>query len=207
MHTTGTPQTPQPPITPPHCRPYVPFADMEATKSASMFRQRRWLALSASDDVAGTWKWFFVSSTSALCSYTMPLRINTSAIKPDAHEVLEHAKVQEPLLWFLPLATPHQQGVAWDEQRGYQRPLFQRGFTKKTPKPRRCRRNALRRFLATLAMIGRNYAPDLDSAHPQGVQWDTLERFMAVGVGELVDTPMLRAFFARAASAIILYVL
>ena len=54
-------------------------------------------------------------------------------------------------------------------------------------------------------MIGRNYAPDFDGNHPQGVQWDSLESFWAVGAQEAVDTPALRAFFARAASAIILY--
>jgi len=57
------------------------------------------------------------------------------------------------------------------------------------------------------AMIGRNSAPDFDSAHPQGVHWDSLGSFRAVGAMQEVDTPALRAFFARAASAIILYVL
>jgi len=57
------------------------------------------------------------------------------------------------------------------------------------------------------ATIGRNYAPDFDSAHPQGVQWDSLESFRVVGWGEMVDTPAVRALFERAASAIILYVL
>jgi hypothetical protein len=67
------------------------------------------------------------------------------------------------------------------------------GRTKATPNPptlqktggemqkrRRRRQNALRRFLATLAMIGRNYAPDFSGANPQGVQWDSLESFRAV---------------------------
>jgi len=74
---------------------------------------------------------------------------------------------------------------------------------RETQKRHRCRLNALRRFLATLATIGRNCAPDFDGAHPQGVQWDSLEGFMIVAAGEPVDTPALRAFFARAASAII----
>jgi len=78
---------------------------------------------------------------------------------------------------------------------------------RKTQKHCRRRRNALRRFLAMLATIGRNYAPDFDGADPQGVQWDSLESFRIVGAREGVDTPALRAFFARAASAIILYVL
>ena len=78
---------------------------------------------------------------------------------------------------------------------------------RKTQKHRQRRQNALRRFLAMLATTGRNHAPDFDGAHPQGVQWDSLESFKAVGPGEMVDTPALRALFARAASAIILYVL
>ena len=57
------------------------------------------------------------------------------------------------------------------------------------------------------ATIGRNYVPDFDSAHSQGVQWDSLESFETVGARQVVDTPALRAFFACAASAIILYVL
>jgi hypothetical protein len=73
----------------------------------------------------------------------------------------------------------------------------------KTLKGCRHRQKALRHFLVTSAMIGRIIAPDFDGANPQGVQWDSLEGFMAVGVQELVDTPALRGFFARAASAII----
>ena len=76
----------------------------------------------------------------------------------------------------------------------------------KTQKYRRRRRNALRRFLVMSATIGRIIAPDFDGAHPQGVQWDSLGHFKAVGGGDLVDTPVLRAFFACAASAFILYV-
>jgi len=57
------------------------------------------------------------------------------------------------------------------------------------------------------AMIGRNYVPDFDGADPQGVPLDSLEGFMAVGVGQPVDTPALRAFFERTASAIIYCVL
>jgi len=52
-------------------------------------------------------------------------------------------------------------------------------------------------------MIGRNYAPDFDGAHPQGVHSDSLESSRPVGEVEVVETPALRAFFARAASAII----
>ena len=40
-------------------------ADVEVAKSASMSRQRRWRRLAPSDDVAGTWKRFSATSTSA----------------------------------------------------------------------------------------------------------------------------------------------
>jgi len=63
----------------------------------------------------------------------------------------------------------------------------------------------LQRFLVMLATIGHNYAPDFDGADPQGVQWDSLESFVSIigarKVGEM------QCFFARAVSAIILYVL
>ena len=57
-----------------------------------------------------------------------------------------------------------------------------------------------------LAMIRHDYAPAFDGAHPQGVQWDSLEGFVTVAAGEPVDTPVLHVFFACAASAIIYYV-
>ena len=57
------------------------------------------------------------------------------------------------------------------------------------------------------AMIGHIIVPDFDSAYPKGVQWDFLGSFRAVGQWQVVDTLVLHAFFARAASAIILYVL
>ena len=76
----------------------------------------------------------------------------------------------------------------------------------KMQKRRRRRQNALRRFLAMSAMIGRNYAPDFDSANPQGVHSDSLQSFKYVGEVEVVGTPALRAFFEHAVSAINLYV-
>ena len=77
----------------------------------------------------------------------------------------------------------------------------------KTQKRRLPHQNARQRFLATSASIGHNYACDFDGVHPQGVQWDSLEGFRTVGEWQVVDTPTLCAVFARAASAIILYVL
>jgi hypothetical protein len=52
---------------------YPAAVDMEAQKCASVSRQHRLLALSASDDVAGTWKHISVASTSAPVPYTTPL--------------------------------------------------------------------------------------------------------------------------------------
>ena len=61
-------------------------------------------------------------------------------------------------------------------------------------KYRQHRQNALRRFLATLATIGRIIAPDFDGANPQGVQWDSLESFTSIGARQVVETLALRAF-------------
>jgi hypothetical protein len=58
-----------------------------------------------------------------------------------------------------------------------------------------------------LAMIGHNYVPDFDGAHPQGVPMESLESFRAVGQGQMVDTPVVHALFEHTALAIILYVL
>ena len=65
----------------------------------------------------------------------------------------------------------------------------------------------LQRFLEMLAMIRHNYAPDFDSVHLQGVQWDSLESSRVVGMGPMVDTPVLHALFARTLPPIILHVL
>ena len=54
-------------------------------------------------------------------------------------------------------------------------------------------------------MIGHNYAPNFDGAHPQGVQWDSLESFRVIGRGQMVDTSVLHAHFVHATPAIILY--
>ena len=45
------------------------------------------------------------------------------------------------------------------------------------------------------------------SAHPQGVQWDSLGSLRTVGGGEVVDTLALCTLFVHAVPAIILYVL
>ena len=63
LHTTPTPTSPT----------------WKLLKSASMSQQRRRMALSASNDVAGTLKRFFATSTSATYSYTILLH---GAINP-----------------------------------------------------------------------------------------------------------------------------
>ena len=80
-------------------------------------------------------------------------------------------------------------------------------FCQKMEKPRRRRQEALRRFLTTLPAIRCNFAPDPNHAYPQGVPLDSLGSFSFIGGGEPGDTPVLLAFFERAALAIILYVL
>jgi hypothetical protein len=76
----------------------------------------------------------------------------------------------------------------------------------KTRKPRRHRQAALRRVLAMLTTIGRNYAPDFDGVHLQGVQSDSLESFKVLTELQVGETTVLCASFVRAAFAIILYV-
>jgi hypothetical protein len=77
----------------------------------------------------------------------------------------------------------------------------------KKQNPHQRRQAALQCFLATLPAIGRVFAPDLNRAYSQGVYWDSLENFNSLGALQARETPALRAFFERAASANILYVL
>jgi hypothetical protein len=78
---------------------------------------------------------------------------------------------------------------------------------KKMQKPRRRRQAARRCFLATLPAIERIFAPDFDGVHPQGVSVDSLGSFKSLGGLKVGETPVLRAFFERAASTIVLYVM
>jgi len=61
-----------------------------------MCRQRRLLALSASNDVAGTWKYFATSSTSATCYLMISLCGATDSNNQEQQEVQEHAGGQKP---------------------------------------------------------------------------------------------------------------
>ena len=84
-------------------------------KSASMSRQRRRMALSASNDVAGTWKHFSAASSSALYSPITPLRCHTAPFTPEAREVPKHAGGQKPPACFLSFKAPQRQRSAWNE--------------------------------------------------------------------------------------------
>jgi hypothetical protein len=87
------------PIQPPH-HPHTtptPTSPMwKSPKSASMSLQHRRMALSASNDVAGTRKCFFAAFSSATCSSITPLRRHDITFTPNAHEDLKHAGGQKP---------------------------------------------------------------------------------------------------------------
>ena len=85
--------------------------------------------------------------------------------------------------------------VSSGTNKGNPNPPIPQESIQKTQKHRRHCQVALRHFLAMLAMIRCDYAPTFDGAHPQGVQWDSLEGFVTVAAGEPVDTPVLCAFF------------
>ena len=53
-------------------------------------------------------------------------------VTSEAQQVPEHARGQEPLLWFLPFATPHCCGVAWSEQEGPSDPSAIHSLSKNT---------------------------------------------------------------------------
>ena len=78
---------------------------------------------------------------------------------------------------------------------------------KKKQKPPRCRQGVLQCFLAMLLAIGRNWVPDLNCTHPQGVNRDSLGSFTLLAGQQARETAVLRAFFERAASATVLYVM
>src|SRR5712691_101049 len=85
-------------------------------------------------------------------------------------------------------------------------PLLQLLWKKKQQPPWR-RHGALWRFLATLPAIRCDRAPDLNRAHPQGVNRDPLGSSTLLAGQQARETAALRAFFERAASATVLYVM
>src|SRR5712691_3862995 len=78
---------------------------------------------------------------------------------------------------------------------------------KKRQQPPRRRHGVLRRFLATLPAIGHDQAPDLNCAHPQGVNRDPLGSSTLLAGQQARETAVLRAFFEHAASATVLNVM
>jgi len=153
-----------------------------------MSRQRRRMALSASNDVAGTWKHFSAAFSSATCSSITPLRRHAISFTPEAQEVPKHAGGQKPPTCFLSFKTPQPQRCAWNEQRQPPTPPRCRKPTKKTQNAAGVAKTRVGASWRHRRWIGRDYAPDFDGADPQGVQWDSLESFRAVGAGEWVDT-------------------
>ena len=65
-------------------------------KTASMSRQRRRMALSASNDVARTRKCFFAAFSSATYSSITPIRRHDTPFTPDGHQDPKHAGGHKP---------------------------------------------------------------------------------------------------------------
>jgi len=80
-----------------------------------MSRHHRLLALSTSDDVAGTWKRISVASMSAPVPSIIPLRYHINPIVPNAQEEQDPAGGQEPPANILPFKVLHWYGVVWNE--------------------------------------------------------------------------------------------
>jgi hypothetical protein len=80
--------------TPYDSHPHV--ADVEVAEKRFHVRQHRRMALSASSDVAGTWKCFSTASSSATCSPITPLCHHTTHFTPEAHKVRKCAGGQKP---------------------------------------------------------------------------------------------------------------
>jgi len=94
---------------------YPPAVDMEAQKCASMSRQHRLLALSASDDVAGTWKHISVASTSAPVPYTTPLCCHDNPMAWNGPQGEDFAGGFWPPAYIFPFKASHQYWVPWNE--------------------------------------------------------------------------------------------
>ena len=86
--------------------PYPPAVDVKAQKCASTSRQHRLLALSASDDVAGTWEDIFVSSTSVPVPYNTPRRCHVGPVTSNGPEGKDSAGGQKPPVCFLSFKAP-----------------------------------------------------------------------------------------------------
>ena len=84
---------------------------------------------------------------------------------------------QKPPACFLSFRGPPATAQSLEQTKATHYPPTPQRTDEKMQKHRRRRGNALRRFLAMSATIGRNYAPDLDGAHPHGVPLDSLRCF------------------------------
>src|SRR5712691_11052658 len=122
----------QPTTTPPYHNPHTHVADVEVAERCFHVSATSLEALSASNDVAKTWKRLSASSTSAPHLSNVPLPSTINPTNREAREVPEHEKVQGPHPWFLPFSPLHCSGVTWDRQRGCQHPLFRSYFGKKS---------------------------------------------------------------------------
>jgi len=91
----------QPPTTP---TPTPPM--WKLLKSASMSWQRRRMALSASNDVAGTWKHFSAAFSSAPCFSITPLHRHITPFTPEAQEVPKHVGGHKPPSCILSFKAP-----------------------------------------------------------------------------------------------------
>ena len=108
------------------------------------------------------------TSTLAPPSHTIPLWLTAISINLEARGgqntqvVVAHLRVHA--LW-----DPASPWGDMERTEGNSTPPLASKIHKETAQPRRRRQAALRRFLATSAMIGCKYVPDLDGVHPQGV--------------------------------------
>src|SRR5712691_7904859 len=75
-----------------HTTPTPTSLMWKSQKSTSMSRQCHWFALSTSNDVAGTWKWFFASSMSATHWCITPLHSVRNPISSEARQAPKHMK-------------------------------------------------------------------------------------------------------------------
>jgi len=107
----------------------------KSLKSASMSRQRRRMALSASNDVAGTWERFSAAFSSTLCLPITPLRHPTIPYTPEAQEVPKHTGGQKPPACFLSFKALQHQHSGWNKQIQPQTPPRRRKLVQNTKMP------------------------------------------------------------------------
>ena len=176
----------------------------KSLKSASMFWQHRCWHLAPLTTLlghGGTFLWFSCRQNAMLSSPCM------AQCNPTAQSDVKYKNTlctnPQHLVFQGPPATAHH----LEQTETTPNPLMLQQSSEKMQKQCQCHPNTHQHFHAVSATIGQMYAPIFSCTNPQGVQSDSLESFRAVGEGELVDTPVLHAFFAHAASAIKLYVL